>query len=600
MVVIACVEIMIEFELVKAERDRPKKRSVGRPSLHWMEDGATSPMSSFKGTKFDPLDPEPKAAPSIYEDLVESKSPLVEDLTEEEFYDSHSYNSDLQSWIREPKGKDDLTSYIGQAEDRRTLQLLLQKVSSGGFDNEDELTQEEWEAMQEHMGQMTPEEMQEFLSEINQPTVSWEDIPEQNRPDISAFKDAFSDDEEPPVTKSLDLFKEWLEKDDGFLDWLKRKTGWDKEDIPQGDELEAERQAKIEELKSRDPAKWEERWEPGWPWPSPRWYKTGFKSHQEWQDAGSPEPKPRQYNPKPKIRLSPEELERRKKEREYTRYMDTSIHPNLRMDEIEERPDSKSELERLKRERSNLRMRDIEDKPPSEADLARNQRRIAREAQEARKAELADSYARWEDSYYKPSNLRMSDIEERPDKKSPADEKKSQKRRQGYRESKARNRAEFLRRRPATLEDATPAERKALDDAAWQRLKDQAAKESRAMKRREGFKIPPKNPEARAEQDAIARLRDTVSRGRSYMPSEGGPSLESLLHERDQFETRGGPVHETPRHPIRGDYVVPGSRLPKRTTAEIESEKKPYKDRLARLMKPVVRNPDLDQYYGED
>ena len=95
MVVIACVETMIEFELVKAEQDRPKKRSVGRPSQHWMEDGATSPMSSFKGTKFDPPDPEPKAAPSTYEDLVAAKSPLVQGLTEKEFYSNHNYSSDL-------------------------------------------------------------------------------------------------------------------------------------------------------------------------------------------------------------------------------------------------------------------------------------------------------------------------------------------------------------------------------------------------------------------------------------------------------------------------------------------------------------------------
>ena len=223
---IVCVETMIEYELMKAKRGRPKK-PVGRPSEHWMEDGATSPMSSFKGTKLMKPAQQPKAAPSTYEDLVAAKSPLVQGLTEKEFYGNHNYSSDLGSWIRKPKGQDALTSYIGQAEDRRNLQLLLQKVSNlvttADDDDDDDKdtrerppTEEEWESMriQSDEAQLTPDEIraiQEDMTHSN-PHIPMEDMPERNRPEIpDAFKGAFSDDDSS-INKSLYLLKRWLKK----------------------------------------------------------------------------------------------------------------------------------------------------------------------------------------------------------------------------------------------------------------------------------------------------------------------------------------------------------------------------------------------------
>ena len=175
---------MLEYELVKSP-----KQSQSNKGMHY----------------------DPKPVSTSYDDLVNAKSPLVEGLSEDEFYATHDYSQDLGSWIREPKGKDTLTSYIAQAEDRRNLQLFLQKVSTGEFDDEgkdDErpLTPEEWKEFQ----RMAMEDMEH----IQYPQIPYEDIPEPNRPEIpNAFQDAFDDDDDSPVKK---LYKAYvLNKENG-------------------------------------------------------------------------------------------------------------------------------------------------------------------------------------------------------------------------------------------------------------------------------------------------------------------------------------------------------------------------------------------------
>ena len=297
---------MIEYELVKARE--PYYKGKMERTRH-------------------PFDVVDKTAPDSYAELVRKKSPLVSGLTEEEFHATHSWDDDLQAWKRQPKGASTLPGArtpSDEMEDMRNLNLFIKFMKNEptaiGADDDDEEEEENGELSEE-----AKQAIIEDMTDPNAPKIPYEDIPERNRPKIpDVFQDAFPDDEEE-IENALDVFKGWVEKDDGLGDWLKRKFGRKKEDIPQGDsyfkpedadleEKAKHQEARWKEIQSRDPNTWEERWKPGYPAPSPQWHKAGFSSYKEWQEAGSPEPKPK-YTPKgrgrPWNKLSDEERKKR-------------------------------------------------------------------------------------------------------------------------------------------------------------------------------------------------------------------------------------------------------------------------------------------------
>ena len=111
------------------------------------------------------------------------------------------------------------------------IEYELFKISTSEDDDEDRerpLTEEEWKAMQAQFGDMTPEEMQairEDMGHIQYPQIPYENIPEANRPDISAFEDAFNDDDDSAVQK---LYKAYvLNKENGD----DQESSWSPDDL---------------------------------------------------------------------------------------------------------------------------------------------------------------------------------------------------------------------------------------------------------------------------------------------------------------------------------------------------------------------------------
>ena len=398
-------------------------------------------------------------------------------------------------------------------DDRGSLKNFIkfmknEEPTAVGAGDDDEMSEEE---MREIMRRI-----QEDMTDSDAPQVSYEDVPEENRPNIDAFKDAF--DEE--IENSLTIFKRVLiEKDDGLRDWLKRKFGQKKEDIPQGKpyfrsedadlEEEAKRQAaRWEEIKSRDPNTWEERWKPGYMSPSPRWHKAGFSSHKEWQEAGSPEPKPK-YTPKgrgrPWNKLTDEERTKR-----------DLAQPNLSMSSIEDKLTKKDleHLEALKNLNSEAPSKGIADDDPR---LTAARKIIAR----------------------------INRGHEQPEKKL--------------------TRSELLQQ---LVEE---------EKREWQAMKD-VAREEDAKAHGNTIPIPPRGVKA---GDAIARERDM---GGSFheqaMEAGAEPSLIDLLDEHeDPFRSRGNELNMQSPNLGRISRIDP----------DLEAGRKPYQERLARLMEPEKR-----------
>ena len=111
------------------------------------------------------------------------------------------------------------------------IEYELFKISTSEDDDEDRerpLTEEEWKAMQAQFGDMTPEEMQairEDMGHTQYPQIPYENIPEANRPDISAFEDAFPDDDDSAVQK---LYKAYaLNKENGD----DQESSWSPDDL---------------------------------------------------------------------------------------------------------------------------------------------------------------------------------------------------------------------------------------------------------------------------------------------------------------------------------------------------------------------------------